>query len=105
MVPMFKRAKLFQTISARYFLYLRRDLKYVLMTTLWIVASIWEKQDPALKRGVPQKSAGEGVEERVWLEEVPREQFRRRVPEEGILKEFPNRTVQGRLQRKSSSKE
>ena len=67
------------------------------MTTFWIVASIWEKQDPALKRGVPQKSAGEGVEGGKLLEEVPREQFRRRVPEERILKEFPNRTVQGRL--------
>ena len=61
------------------------------------MASIWEKQDPALKRGVPQKSAGGGVEGGKLLEEVPREQFRRRVPEEGILKEFPNRTVQGKL--------
>ena len=61
------------------------------------MASIWEKQDPALKRGVPQKSAGEGVEGGKLLEEVPREQFRGRVPEERILKEHPNWIVQGRL--------
>ena len=61
------------------------------------MASIWEKQDPALKRGVPKKSAGEGVEGGKLLEEVPREQFRGRVPEERILKEHPNWIVQGRL--------
>ena len=68
--------------------------EYVLMTAFWIEARIWKEQDPGLtRRGVPEKQLKEESCWRKFLQNSSEGGFLRRRSS----KEFPNRTVQGRL--------